>query len=199
MRAFILHGSYGSPKENWIPWLKKKLEKLEWEVLTPKFPTPQNQSLDSWLKVFKKYERYLGPDTILVGHSLAPAFILTLLERSEQSVHSCFFVAGWTGKLNNPDFDTINATFAEKKFDWKKIKSKCKKFVVFCSDNDPYVPGEKTGELADALQADFVFVKGAGHFNDKAGYSEFPLLLEKIKALSSPISETVPAAPRTPS
>jgi predicted alpha/beta hydrolase family esterase len=50
--AFIIHGSYGHPKENWFPWLKNELEKLNYKVFVPAFPTPQNQSLASWFKTF---------------------------------------------------------------------------------------------------------------------------------------------------
>jgi len=189
MKAIIIHGSYGSPDENWFPWLKEELEKRGWDVFAPKFPTPKNQSLESWLKAFESYKQYLGPNTILVGHSLGPAFILRILETSKSRAHSCYFVSGWIGKLNLPEFDSINRTFVERDFNWKKIKSKCKKFVVFASTDDPYVPGEKTGGLAEKLGADFIVVRGAGHFNSKAGYSEFPLLLEKILS-TSPSSPT---------
>jgi uncharacterized protein len=184
MKAIIIHGAYGNSEENWIPWLKSELEKKGYEVFAPNFPTPEGQSLKNWLKVFEEYEKFLGPDTVLVGHSLAPAFILSVLEKSQNSVLACFFVSGFTGKLNNPKFDKINQSFTEKTFDWKKIKSRCRNFVVFASDNDPYVPGEKTGELADRLDAEFVYIKGAGHFNSKAGYAKFPLLLEKILTFS---------------
>lgn len=54
-KIFLLHGSYGSPEGNWFPWLKKELEKLDCTVLIPKFPTPENQSLETWLAVFKEY------------------------------------------------------------------------------------------------------------------------------------------------
>jgi len=53
---FIIHGSYGNPDENWFPWLKVELEKLGHKVFVPKFPTPENQSLNSWKKVFSEYD-----------------------------------------------------------------------------------------------------------------------------------------------
>ncbi|MFH0817372.1 MAG: alpha/beta hydrolase [Candidatus Micrarchaeota archaeon] len=188
MRAIIAHGSYGSPDENWIPWLKKELEELGWEVFTPKFPTPKGQNLKNWLKAFKPYSQHLEPETILIGHSLAPAFLLTVIEKSKKPILASFLVSGFIGKLGLPTFDPINRTFAEREFNWKKIKRNCKKFVVFYSDNDPVVPATKTFELANNLEAEKVFVKSAGHFNSKAGYLRFPLLLEKIKALSAQVS-----------
>lgn len=118
VNVIIVHGTGGNPKGNWFPWLKTKLEKEGCKVYVPKFPTPENQSLDSWLKEFKEYEKYLDEDSILIGHSLGPAFILSILESIKIQINSAFFIAGFTGLLNNEEFDTLNETFVVKKFDW---------------------------------------------------------------------------------
>ncbi len=178
---FIIHGAYGHPQENWFPWLKSKLEKLGCRVFVPKFPTPKNQTLEKWLKIFEKYKQYLNENSILIGHSLGPAFLLNVLEKLNKPVKAAFFVSGFAGLLGNPGFDKINKTFVDKSFNWKRIKQNCKKFYVFHSDNDPYVPLKKAQELAKNLDVSVILVKNAGHFNEKAGYTKFELLLEKIK------------------
>ncbi|MFH0701208.1 MAG: alpha/beta hydrolase, partial [Candidatus Woesearchaeota archaeon] len=111
---FIIHGSYGSPQENWFPWLKAELEKLGCPVFVLKFPTPEKQSLESWMKVFNKYEKEINDKSIVVGHSLGPAFLLSFLEKHR--VKAAFFVAGFVGKLDNSNFDSINDTFVNKSF-----------------------------------------------------------------------------------
>ena len=183
--VFIIHGAYGHPEENWFPWLKSELEKLGCRVFVPKFPTPENQTLENWMKVFQDYRQYLDENTIVVGHSLGPAFLLSVLEKLEHPIKAAFFVAGFTGsftgKYANADFDVINKTFAEKPFNWEKIRQNCKKSYVFQSDNDPYVPPEKGEDLAKNLNTDVITVKNAGHFNEKAGYTKFDLLLQKLK------------------
>jgi len=178
---FIIHGAYGNPKENWFPWLKSELEKLDCRVFVPKFPTPENQSLKSWLEVFGNYKQYLNESSIVVGHSLGPAFLLNILEKLDRPIKAAFFVSGFLDLLGNPDFDDINKSFVEKSFDWQKIKQNCPNFFVFHSDNDPYVPLEQAKKLAKNLGVDLILVKNAGHFNEKAGYTNFKLLLEKIK------------------
>jgi hypothetical protein len=114
-----------------------------------------------------------------VGHSLGPAFILHLLERHK--VKSAFFISGFVGKLNHPDFDLINDTFVNHHFDWQKIRSNCSTFQIYHSDNDPYVPLDRAEEIARFLEIKVKIIKNAGHFNKAAGYTTFPLLLEEIK------------------
>ncbi|MDD5148166.1 MAG: alpha/beta hydrolase [Candidatus ainarchaeum sp.] len=166
---------------HWFPWLKEKLEELGCRVFVPAFPTPENQSLQNWLAVFQEYQENLDNDSIVVGHSLGPAFLLSILEKAKKPIKAAFFIAGFTGSLGNHSFDEVNRTFVEKNFDWKKIRKNCKSFFVFNSDNDPYVPIEKGKELAEKLGTKLIIVKGAGHFNKAAGYTKFELLLEKIK------------------
>lgn len=36
--AFLLHGIYGNPEENWFPWLKHKLHAIGIETHIPHFP-----------------------------------------------------------------------------------------------------------------------------------------------------------------
>ena len=181
MKVFLIHGAYGNPNENWIPWLEKNLEKLGCAVFAPEFPTPEGQTLENWMSVFEEYLNLVGSDTIVVGHSLGPAFILAVLEKIEEPIRAAFFIAPFIDSLDNPDFDKINKTFIDRKFDWDKIKKNCGKFVVFHSDNDPYVPLEKAEKIAENLGVEVIVVKKAGHFNEKSGYKKFEMLLEKIK------------------
>lgn len=175
---FIVHGVGGHPGENWFPWLKEKLEKEDYKVIVPQFPTPKNQTLSEWLKVFEQYRKYITPETILIGHSLGVPFLLNVLEKMK--VKAAFFIGGFVGKAGNK-FDNSMRTFAQKTFDWEKIKKNCKNFIIFHSDNDPYIKLEKAEKLARFLGVEVTIVKGAGHFNSKSGYKTFDLLLEKIR------------------
>lgn len=178
---FLIHGSYGTPQENWFPWLKLELERKGHTVFAPPFPTPENQSLEQWFSTFELYEKFIDSQTIFVGHSLGAAFILSYLEQMEEPIRACFFVAGFCSSLGNPQFDSVNKTFTEKVFLWEDIRKFGGKFFVFHSDNDPYVPLEKGKELATHLGTELTLVKGAGHFNTESGYAHFALLLEKIE------------------
>ena len=183
MNVILVHGAYGNPEENWFPWISEKLEDLGHEVVAPEFPTPDNQSLENWSEILDEYKEYFDRETIVVGHSLGCAFLLSVIEKLDEPIKAAFFVSGFVGRLNNPKFDEINKTFTEKEFDWNLIRKNCKKFVVFHSDNDPYVPLEKSKELSGNLKCRCSLIYGAGHFNEKAGYKKFERLLEEIKEL----------------
>ena len=53
---FILHGSFGDSFVNWIPWLRRELEKENLEVYTPVFPTGVGyQDYNNWSRLLKSY------------------------------------------------------------------------------------------------------------------------------------------------
>lgn len=182
--AFIFHGAYGNPKENWFPWLKKELEKMGISTSVPTFPTPEGQNLENWLEVFETFKNELNPGTIIIGHSIACAFILNILENLRSPIKTSYLVAPFIRGLNSDEVDKINESFYDHSFEWEQIKKSCDNFFCFISDNDPYVPLLQAKEVADGLGVNLNIVKGAGHFNMKAGYSKFPLLLESIKKIA---------------
>ena len=179
MNFFIIHGVYGNPEENWFPWLKKELEGQGYEVIVPKFPTPLDQSLESWLRVFLHYEEKINEETVLIGHSLGAPFILNYLEKTNKKIKAAILVAAFHKPLGI-QYDEINKTFVDKQFNWEKIKANCNKFFIFNSDNDPWIPLETAQELAKNLNAEMNVVHDGGHLNKKAGYEDFPILLETI-------------------
>ena len=182
MNFFIIHGVYGHPQENWFPWLKQELESKVFEVIVPKFPTPFNQTLENWLKVFSNYENKINEETVLIGHSLGAAFILNYLDRTSKKIKAAFLVAGYHKLLNN-EFYELNKSFVYKEFNWKKIISSCGKFFVFGSDNDEYIPLETNKELANLLHAELKIIHNGGHLNKTAGFEKFPQLLDAVSSL----------------
>lgn len=176
MKAIIIHGANGNPNEHWFKWLGKQLKGME--ILIPQFPIEDEQNLGNWMKVIEKIG--VNEDTILIGHSIGCAFILSVLEKYKAK--AAFLIGGFIGKLNI-SYDVLNETFAEKKFNWNEIKKNCNIFFVYNSDNDPYVPLKKGEELAKKLRIKLKIIKNAGHFRLEDGYGKFPLLLEDVKAV----------------
>lgn len=181
--VFIFHGAYGSPSESWIPWLREELEKIGCKVFVPAFPTPENQSLESWLGVFKRFEDSVDENTVFVGHSLGANFILHLLERTGKRIRAAFLVAGFVTPVVDPEgrFNRINRTFYEKKLGWSKINGGCRDFYVINSDDDPYVTLEMAEKISKPLGVTLIVMEKAGHFTKKSGYAKFPQLLDMVE------------------
>ena len=178
--VFIFHGTGGHPKENWFPWLRDELQSLGCAVHVPQFPTPTNQTPETWFEVFKNYEEFIDEQTIIVGHSLGGAFLLRLLEKITTKIAAAIIVAGPVGirPIRNWESDQ---PFIDHPFAWETIRGHARQFIVFHSDNDPYVGLGNGKEAAKQLGVDLTFIPNAGHFNRTAGYTKFPELLDQIK------------------
>ena len=189
MKFFIIHGTDGSPEGNWFPWLKKELEGQGHTVFVPRFPTPDNQSLDTWLATFAEFESQVDDQTVFIAHSLGPAFVLSLLEQIKGHVKGCVFVSSFIGKFGGEYadewFDERNRNFAEKSFDWKKIRESCKQFILISSDDDPYVPPEKVQELSKLLGVEPIIHPGGKHLNAEFGFTKFPFILKYVEQLTN--------------
>ena len=158
---FIIHGIYGHPEENWLPWLKKELENSGHEVIVPKFPTTVGQSLENWMNIIKNYEDKINEKTVMIGHSLGAGFILNYLEQADKEIKAAFLVAGYHNVLEN-GLKALYTNFVDKKFDWDKIVENCENFFVFASDNDPYIPLEINRELNMLVDGELHVIKNGG-------------------------------------
>ncbi len=182
--VFLLHGFAGDPSNHWFPWLSDALREEGHEVVAPRLPTPEGQTLPAWEAVMEDYLP-LPPDAILVGHSLGAPFALRLLEKAAVPVKAAFLVAGFAERLGIERFDTANATFIDPPFSWERIREHCGRFVLYASDNDPYVPLAIIERLGAHLSVPVRVLPGRGHFNARAGMTSFPELLAAIRGLSA--------------
>lgn len=183
-RVIMLHGAYGAPDTGWFPWLHAALATEGVEVLRPRLPTPQGQSLKTW---FDAYDLAVKPlsliPPLLVGHSLGAAFALRLVERGLQPVAGLLLAAGFVGALGLPDYDAINHSFFADPFNWAGIRER-KGHVCRCwaGEDDPYVPVSRSQTIADHLEASLEVIPGGRHLNDETGFDIFPQLRDAILA-----------------
>ena len=195
-RAFLIHGWEGRPDGNWFPWLALELKALGWEVNAPQMPNAATPKVSEWLKFLKDYVGKPDKDTYFVGHSLGCITIARYLaelpmksisplnlplgkgERGERGarVGGCVFVAGVSGRLNIPEI----REFYELPFAQEKAKAHCNKFAMIFSDNDQYVPVERSLEFAEQLGAKTILERGRGHFCTSDGVAALPSALSAI-------------------
>jgi len=187
LRVVVLHGAYGDPDTNWFPWLHSALEAQELEVIRPRLPTPQRQSLTAWLDAYDRAVGLLPPaPAVLVGHSLGAAFALRLIERATEPVTGLFLAAGFVGALGLPDYDPINASFFAAPLDWASIRArKGRACRCWAGDDDPYVPRARSREIADRLGVELEIIPGGGHLNAETGFTAFPQLRDAVLSLQN--------------
>ncbi len=198
MKFILFHGAFGSPEGNWFPQLREKLEALGQDVIVPQFPvenwgevtrkgpkTPvKNQSLRSWFATFEKEvlpHIKKGDKLCFIGHSLAPVFILHVVDKYNLKLDSAIFVSPFMDKLNLRDFwqfDHVNRTFYKTDFNYEKLKKLIPISYVLYSSNDPYVDRNHSILFAKAMESSMIFVKRAGHMNSEVNLNEFPLVFE---------------------
>ena len=176
----IIHGSYGCPFENWFPWLYQELSAQGKNVLVPQMPCGEDvQNYDNWAKVMDSYKNLIDENTVFVGHSLSPAFIVDYLICNKMKVKQVVFAAPFYGLIDIPEFDAVNAPFFFEK-NLELIKDLVSNRICFISKTDPYVPNKLSNDFAQAIGAKTIMVDNAGHFNKSAGYDKFDALMQVL-------------------
>lgn len=174
----ILHGSFGSKDGNWFPWLKKEIETKNYKVEVPQMPVGVgNQNYENWSKVFGKLT--INDNTIIIAHSIAPAFVCKYLIDNHVKVKKLIFVCGFNNYLGiNSEYDAVNKPMFLDNLE--EIKAYCNDIICFYSDNDPYVKFDVEKSFADAIANEQIIIKNGGHINAESGYLQFEEILKAI-------------------
>jgi predicted alpha/beta hydrolase family esterase len=181
MTVLILHGVGGHAGIHWQQWLSDVLKKEGHTVIMPELPNSDHPNRTVW---FQTIEDSLADvnlsDLVIVAHSLGVASALDFLETIEAPIRAFISVGGFGedyGSELNSDF------MKEKEIDFKKVTQNINRSFVIYGDDDPHVPQTNLNRLAISLHVEPIIIPKGGHLNTAAGYTEFPLLLELIKAL----------------
>ena len=181
-RVFIIHGYTGYPDKNWFPWLRAESEKLGMEVTVLAMPNTNLPVLEEWLTYLHQTISKPDEETYLIGHSLGCPAILRYLESLDdgEAIGGVVLVAGFAEPLLGlPQLDSFTAGI----WDDEKIKSHAKQIVIINSDDDEAVPFLNGEHVRDRFDAELITVHGMGHINEKAGVTEAPFVLDKLKIM----------------
>lgn len=174
---FIIHGSESCSKAHWFPWLEEKLKAQGFEVFNLDYPTPENQCFDTWKDKLDCYKQQINDQTVFIGHSIAPAFIIKYCITNGVKINKLISVCGFNTLIGG-DLDKINKTmFLE---DITSFRDLCESRVCFYSDNDPYLKLDYLKDFAQKIDAQEIIIKDGGHLNTDAGFLEFPQILKHI-------------------
>lgn len=177
IKVILIHGNGNSkPTDNWLPYLKKELEKLNLKVVAPQFPDAQLARSSYWLP-FLEHELQADKNTIIVGHSSGAIAAMRYAE-SHQILGSALIGAYYTdlGYEN----EKLSGYF-NKPWDWQAIKKNQKWIIQFAGANDPWIPIKEAHVVRDHLNTDYYESPDQGHFGGDYHKETFPELLSAIK------------------
>ncbi len=178
-RVVVVHGWKGSPKADWLPWLKRELENVSFTVVVPTMPNPNSPQLKEWLDCLNKNIGHSNENTYLVGHSLGANAILHYLSQTpDGKVAKVILVAGFSEPLLIGKYELKN--FFDQELNYENIKNSAGKVVLINSNNDPYVSLEQGTFLAQKTGGRLKTLSGYKHFNSEAGVNKLPEVLEEI-------------------
>jgi predicted alpha/beta hydrolase family esterase len=176
----VIHGYTASSQANWFPHFKDELKSDNIDVIIPDMPDSCKPQCNEWLKHIESSIGEPDENTILIGHSLGCVTLLNYLnEKRTESVKAVFLISGFTE--NTPISEL--AEFVKPVIDYNYIKSITSDIVAISAVDDDIVPYEYSKEMAERLDAPFILLDGGKHFIDRDGFTEFTLLVNKVKAL----------------
>jgi uncharacterized protein len=183
-KAVLLHGTDGSPKDHWFPWIKRVLEEGGYEVFAPTLPENHIPNRDIY-EAFLKKSGWDFTDNLLIGHSSGTTTILNLLmsdwfpKIKGAVLAGTFLNEKLTKKSNWYEPGQFDNLFVQD-FDIDKIKSKCSDFIFVHGDNDPACDYADAKQFCQKLNGDFITIKNGAHLSSSSGITELPKLRDVL-------------------
>ena len=188
-KIYLIHGWSGSPNEPMLKWLKKELEKKDFEVTIPEMPDTDEPKIIPWVNKIKSLVKNPNESVCLIGHSIGCQAVLRYLEILDKDVKigKIILIAPWmeldeeTIKEEGEESIRISKQWVETPINWEKIKNHCKDFRCVFSDNDPFVPLSNKKLFEKKLNAKTYVEHDKGHFDPDSGIKEVPYILRLIE------------------
>lgn len=205
----IIPGSRHTTKEYWYPHLANQLRSKGLEVLYPKFPPVEEQSLTNWNNVLASFENRFTDKTIFIGHSLGGRFLFNYLQNHRAG--AAFFVSApyerelalWKHHMmDDPQakylfenlWETTNQTFFRDDINWGKIVDNVKKIHLFYSENDNLIPITHPFDIQRRIGGEIHWIKNGRHLDVEL--EKIPGLIETVTKVYEEISASHPEGQR---
>lgn len=186
-RFILLHGKGGSPETNFLPWLKRVLEKRGYAVEAPSLPNASEPNDEEQADFVQKHCT-LDEKTAVVGHSFGGIVALRLLERGIKLGRVTLVGTPYSGVfIDKKERPTVSAA-VQKGFNAGIIRANAKGIAALYDTDDHAVPLSDGDSFAKELDCYLMKVQGeASHF----GASEEPWVL-RMSAPSITVFTTRP-------
>lgn len=183
IHIYVIHGYTSSSKSEWFPWLKEQFKEKNIKVYIPDMPDSDDPHLEPWLEHLRKNIVTVDENTIFIGHSLGCVTILRYILEKNIKIKGAIFVSGFINENPMKKQTEGLQEFMEGDLDISRIKNLIPSMTVITAVDDDIVPTKATQKLAQALDAHLIVLEEGKHFIARDGYTDFPILLNKIKEL----------------
>jgi uncharacterized protein len=167
VQALILHGWQGNADGHWQTWLAERL-RGDADVRYPDLPDPDDPRPEAWDAALDGELDALGPDPVVVCHSLACALWLRAAVRGARAGR-VLLVAPPAPDSEFPEVARFFPTGADAAI----VASAARETRLVCADDDPYCPGGAAA-VYGALGIPVDLLPGGAHLNTDAGYGPWP-------------------------
>lgn len=169
---FLIHSVNGNTIDSFAPSMEKFCKENNLDYYYPIFPIRAEASPESWGKILNEYVENgtLNQESMVITHSIGTKFIPKFLVKNNLRIDTFISVAGFVDYVGRTDYlKDVNDIFRISDDEFNIAQNLIKKRYSIYSDNDDNSPLEKCEKYADKLNANKVFIKGAGHFTSKDG------------------------------
>jgi len=182
----IIHRWYGNSECDWIPWLKRELNKKGVGAVSYNMPDTKRPKMDEWVQFISKVVDNPGKQTYFIGHSIGCQAVIRYISglQNDVVVGGAVLVAPWVKVVNlESEEEPIARSWITTPIDWEAAKRHCKRFTIIYSNNDQWVLEEEANSIGKRLNAKMVLDKEKGHFTEEEGVTELPSLLDESLAM----------------
>jgi predicted alpha/beta hydrolase family esterase len=167
-----VHGLGGSGPEHWQTWLALRLRERGLRVAYPDLPAADAPSLEAWCEALEAELAALGPDAVVVCHSLGAVCWLQLAARLRRRLaERVLLVAPPSAGARIPEI----AEFVPPPLDREAVAIAAGATRLVCdSAGDWSCPEGAAGLYAEPLGLPVDEVPGGAHLNVDAGYGPWP-------------------------
>ncbi len=184
-KVLLLHGTGGTAKDNWFPWLQAELEKLGATVYAQSLPQSDSPDFELWLAAAREH----GDADVIVGHSLGAVLAQHLVAQARTKVKKLVLVApphrdmDWSpaAKVFSHDLIETLKRFMAVPIDHDKLAENVDAVSLYYSDNDPFVRVDDFERYPQTYAR--TMLRGKGHINASAGCTTLPELLDELRPL----------------
>jgi predicted alpha/beta hydrolase family esterase len=177
IRAILIHGNGGAkPTDNWLPYLKRELEKIGIQTEAPQFPDADLARASYWIP-FLKDTLKADEKTIIIGHSSGAIAAMKFAE--ENRILGSVLVGAYHSDLGIEN-EKLSGYF-DAPWDWESIRKNQEWIIQFASTDDPWIPIAEARYVSEHLKTEYYEFSDRGHFGGDREAKEFKECVTVLK------------------